>query len=107
MICAIYQNAPEINVDLRYKQIHQVLTQVDALNADFICFPEGFLTGYYDDENETRTNSLNIHGCVFNEFVKSLNVFRATIIIGFNEIDEQGWIFDSAAIIEKGELIGV
>ena len=60
MLCAIYQNAPNISLALRYKQINEVLAKADRVNVDFICFPEGFLTGYYDEEDLTKKNSFKI-----------------------------------------------
>lgn len=106
MICIAYQGTPEKNIELRHKQIHQILIKADELGADFICFPEGFLTGYYNDEKLTRENSLSVHSDEFKAFTRDLGLFRVTIIIGFNEIDA-GKLFDSAAVIEAGRLIGV
>ena len=48
MIFASYQGIPEENFILRLEQIYKILNCVDRLNASFICFPEGFLTYYFN-----------------------------------------------------------
>ncbi len=103
---AAFQTYPKSQIEQRYAQIHNILSKADALNIDFICFPEGFLTGYYDNKALTIQNSLNIKEEPFKEFVQELQNYRSTIIIGFNEIDDTGSLYDSVAIIESGKLLG-
>ena len=87
-------------------QIHDILLKCEAEKVDFICFPEGFLTGYYVQEDLARQNSLEVGGAAFEEWLEFLKISSATIIVGFNEQDGDH-IFDSAAIIESGRLLGV
>jgi len=107
MICvAAYQAAPAQTIALRYQQIHTILSDADTRGVDIICFPEGFLTGYYASEDLTRKNSFHIHDIVFQQFLTDIRGYRVTIIMGFNERDGE-FLFDSAAVIEQGKVLGV
>lgn len=103
---AAYQGLPESTIKLRYEQICRILSNADANDVDIICFPEGFLTGYYDDKLITKNNSLHIHDLSFTQFLETISGYRATVIIGFNECEGEN-LFDSAAVIERGILLGV
>lgn len=102
---AAYQFAPTSDIQDRKIQIQNILEKATSKHIDFLCLPEGSLTGYYAQEELARKNSLEVEGA---DFKKWLEVFRnstATVIVGFNERDSNQ-IFDSAAIIENGSLLG-
>ncbi len=103
---AAYQVTPGTTFETRKIQIHDILLKADRENIDFLCLPEGFLTGYYADEEIARKNSLETDGAIFREWLAEISHYQATIIIGFNE-REGNHIYDSAAVVEKGSLLGV
>ncbi len=103
---AAYQAAPKASFDKRKEQMHDVLQKADDENIDFICFPEGFLTGYYAQESLARETSLEINGGIFKELLHEICRYRVTLIIGFNELDGDN-LFDSVAMIENGKLLGI
>ncbi len=103
---AAYQAAPKDTLESRKKQIHEVLKRADCEKIDFICFPEGFLTGYYAQELDARKTSLEIQGTLFKEFLHEIKQYHVTVIIGFNELSE-GKLFNSVALVESGKLLGV
>lgn len=103
---AAYQATPAETFELRYKQIHTILSDADKHSIDIICFPEGFLTGYYDTQELTRENSFSVHDRVFQQFLNDIQGYRVTLIMGFNEREGDS-LFDSAAVIEQGILLGV
>lgn len=103
---AAYQYTPAIDIQGRKTQIHNILEMAASNQIDFLCLPEGSLTGYFAQGDLARKNSLSVKG---DDFQQWLGVFRnssATVIVGFNERDGDQ-IFDSAAIIENGTLLGV
>lgn len=103
---AAYQYTPANDIQARKAQIQNILEKAASKSVDFLCLPEGSLTGYYAEEELARKNSLAIEEEDFQEW---LGVFRnssVTVIVGFNERDGNQ-IFDSAAIIENGSLLGV
>lgn len=103
---AAIQAAPAVDIETRKTQIHSILSKADEELIDFVCFPEGFLTGYYADEMSAKKNSLEVHAIFFQEWLSVLARYRSTIIIGFNEL-ERGLLYDSVAAIENGKLLGV
>lgn len=103
---AAFQAQPCATYDGRLKQIHETIQKVDRDQVDFVCFPEGFLTGYYVEKELAQKNSLEIQSDTFQNWLSSLSHYKATIIIGFNERSGDH-IFDSVAVIEKGILLGI
>ena len=88
------QYTPASEIKERKAQVNNILENATAEGIDFLCLPEGFLTGYYSQEDLARKNSLEVGGKDFTEW---LEVFRNCT----------STIFDSAAIIENGNLLGV
>ncbi|MGA8164195.1 MAG: carbon-nitrogen hydrolase family protein [Waddliaceae bacterium] len=103
---AAYQANPKAAFPDRKRQIHDILAKADIDCIDFLCFPEGFLTGYYADESLARKNSFEVQSPVFQEWLVEISRYRVTIIIGFNEKDGNK-LFDSVAAIENGKLVGI
>lgn len=103
---AAYQATPKATFDARKEQIHDALQKADYEKIDFVCFPEGFLTGYYAQESLARKSSLEVSENIFKDFLYEIRHYLVTIIIGFNE-REGDRVFDSAAVIEKGNLLGI
>jgi 5-aminopentanamidase len=101
-----YQTTPESTFADRKAQVNRILSKADRENIDFLCLPEGFLTGYYADEELARKNCLETDSTIFREWLAEISHYQATIIIGFNEL-EGNHIYDSAAVVENGSLLGV
>lgn len=86
------------------EKLIQILKKAEKDEIDFLCLPEGFLTGYYSNLEEALTHSLTIED--LNQWVEMTEPYSTTLIVGFNE--RQGYkLYDSAAIIENGKLIGI
>ncbi|MBS0654738.1 MAG: carbon-nitrogen hydrolase family protein, partial [Verrucomicrobia bacterium] len=103
---AACQLTPASEVEARKKQMHSWLIKADAEHVDFVCFPEGFLTGYYAEAEQAFQHSMEVGDAAFNEWLEALAKYSSTIIVGFNE-REGSHLFDSAAIVENGKLLGV
>ncbi len=103
---AAYQGMPKGTFESRKEQIVHMLKTADKNEIDFLCFPEGFLTGYYVEREAALQNSLDIESLDFQEWLQSISSCQVTAIVGFNE-RKGDKIFDSAAIIEQGRLLGI
>lgn len=103
---AAYQYTPANDIQARKAQIQNILEKAASKHVNFLCLPEGALTGYYAQEELARKNSLEVEGEDFQEWLEVFRNSSATVIVGFNERDVNQ-IFDSAAIIENGNLLGV
>lgn len=103
---AAYQYTPANDIQARKAQTQNILEKAASKHIDFLCLPEGALTGYYAQEELARKNSLEVERGDFQEWLEVFRNSAATVIVGFNERDGYQ-IFDSAAIIENGRLLGV
>ncbi len=103
---AAYQATPHPTFKRRREQILGALEQADQNQIDFLCLPEGFLTGYYAEKEGAAQNCFDVSDPPFQEWLTEIAHFNVTAIVGFNE-KVNDHIFDSAAIIEKGHLLGV
>lgn len=103
---AAYQVIPKNRIEERLEQIIEALEYADRNHLDFLCFPEGFLTGYYAEKELAEQTAIEVESIYFQNFLKRVAHFNVTFIIGFNEREGDN-IFDSAAVIEKGKLLGI
>lgn len=103
---AAYQGTPKPSMTDRIEQILKVLEKSEEESIDFLCFPEGFLTGYYAEKELAEQTAIEVENVFFKDFLNRSSSFNTTFIIGFNE-RVGAKIFDSAAVIEKGKLLGI
>lgn len=106
IVLAAYQSFAKNTLKERIDEIIEVMQRADQQKIDFLCFPEGFLTGYYEEKELAEETALEVESSEFKNFLKQVSRFNTTFIIGFNE-RHGDQIFDSAAIIEKGILLGI
>jgi predicted amidohydrolase len=60
-----YKVAPESTFSARKAQTKHVLAKADRELVEFLCFPEGFLTGYYAEEELALENCLEVSSVIF------------------------------------------
>lgn len=101
------QLLPASAIEDRKNQFQRFLKMAEQNQIDFLSFPEGFLTGYYAAEEQlARKNALEVRDRAFAEWVEITKGYSVTVIVGFNELFEAE-LFDSAAVIENGRLLGM
>lgn len=103
---AAFQATPKHLAEERLSQVLETLEFADREYIDFLCLPEGFLTGYYAARELAEQTAIEIDSQFFREFIHQTASFDVTFIIGFNE-REGDRVFDSAAIVEQGKLLGI
>jgi len=105
---ATCQLTPSFDKEARKKQLQDMLKRAMVQKADFVLFPEGFLTGYYEEEELARSNSLDVEEAAFFEWLELVekSAPETTVIVGFNERKGNA-LFNSAAVIENGRLLGI
>lgn len=62
------QYIPACEIQARKTQIKNILKKAATEYIDFLYLPEGFLTGYYAQEDLARKNSLEVGGADFKEW---------------------------------------
>jgi len=103
---AACQDTPKNSPQGRIQQILENLERADHEKIDFLCFPEGFLTSYYAEKELAEQTAMEVTSTDFQHILKRAASFNATFILGFNE-REGNKIFDSAAVVERGRLLGI
>src|SRR5215212_9563616 len=81
------------------------LETADQRGVEVVSFPECCLTGYFDREEPTRRHALRTDGPEIRSFLEQSGHFRATAIVGFNELRGED-LYNTALVAERGRLLG-
>lgn len=86
-------------------EVKLALARAESDGVDILCLPECFLTGYFRDPSEAAENSISLDSSLFESILADLSGFDPLLIVGLIERAQTG-LFNSAVVIEKGQLIG-
>jgi len=76
-----------------------------ALGVEVLCCPEAILGGLADFSSEPQSLGLT-HGQVAEQLLPIARP-EMTLIVGFSEAGKDGHLFNAAAVVRRGELVGV
>ena len=79
----------------------------ETLGVEILCCPEGVLGGLADYVDLPAAIAINVEGGGLNETVQALASDSVTTIVGFTEVDRSGRLFNAAAILSRGDVVGV
>jgi predicted amidohydrolase len=85
--------------------MERYLLEADSRQIDLVCFPECYLQGYLCDFRSANTYALTPDSAAFADLLMRLSLFRCTFVFGFIE-RENHRLFNSAAVVQSGKLIG-
>jgi predicted amidohydrolase len=85
--------------------VADVAAHAETEGASLLCFPEGFLQGYLTDEVPARRNALDLASPAFEVLLNRLPKIGPMIVMGLIEV-EQGRLFNSAIVVDRGTVIG-
>jgi predicted amidohydrolase len=99
---------PEIreNLNAALTWIERFAAQAAIAGAQLVCFPECFLQGYLVEEASARSHAIDLKSSAFKNIVERLAGFKPALVFGLIEINN-GVLFNSAVVIEGGQLVGV
>lgn len=80
-------------------------TEAQAQGAALLVFPEGYLQGYLVEEAAARRQALDMASPAFAEILARLAHLSPTLVMGVVE-EEGGALFNTAAVIARGRLLG-
>jgi predicted amidohydrolase len=83
----------------------EMARRAEAAGAELLCFPEGFLQGYLTKEEPARRNALDLGSLAFAAVLDRLPKTGPMVVMGLIEI-EDGWLFNTAVVVERGALVG-
>ena len=93
------------DVDAALAYANAVIADATAQGADLLVFPEGYLQGYLTQEGPARRHALNLAGPAFAATLARLPRTGPTLVLGLIE-EEHGALFNTAAVIHAGQLVG-
>lgn len=100
-----YQGAPVTasSISEAFEAVGRVLAS--APDADIVCFPECYLSGYSRELPEALTRSINLQSDEFERGVAALGEYPPTVILGVIE-REAGNLFNTAVVFGNGRVHG-
>lgn len=98
---------PEVreNMDDAISWIEKYTELAEIEGAGLVCFPECFLQGYLLQEELARRNAIDLASPVFRHILMRLAKAKPAIVFGMIEA-YAGSLFNTAVVIEGGQLIG-
>lgn len=81
------------------------LAMADFLSVDLLCFPECYVQGYLTEYPGARAHAMSLNSPAFAKLLRQLSRFRCMFAFGFIET-ESGSLFNSAAVVQHGKLLG-
>ena len=80
--------------------------EAEDKKVDLLLFPECFLTGYILSESFVTEHSYDFESEQFAAILNQLKKTKSVLVFGVNE-EKAGLYFNSAAVVNKGEISGV
>jgi 5-aminopentanamidase len=97
---------PSDKSSVNFEMVQQKLHWAETQEIQLAVFPECYLTGYFTNITDATRVSLELHSEEFQDVLKQLKRYNCTVILGL--IERQGNnLFNTAAVISSGNLIGV
>jgi predicted amidohydrolase len=98
---------PEVwqDVGRALKWMETFLMEADLRQVDLLCFPECYLQGYLCDAQSANEHAMILNSNEFDALLMRLSDFRCTFVFGLIEKDD-GRLFNSAAVVHQGKLLG-
>jgi predicted amidohydrolase len=105
---AAYQ-APLANRDIGHTidLIREQVTRCESLGVEILCCPEGVLGGLADYADDPSSIAVDPHGDELNSLLAPLASDRVTTLIGFTERGDQNRLYNSVALFQRGEVVGI
>jgi predicted amidohydrolase len=93
------------DIEAALRCVMDVAARAETAGAALLCFPEGFLQGYLTEEAPARRNALDLASPAFEAVRNRLPKSGPMIVMGLIEV-EQGRLFNTAIVVDRGALIG-
>jgi len=93
-------------LDHNLQRFEEGLVRADAERVDIVSFPECFLTGYPDTEEEARRGAFAADSDKMARVLDITSRHEALAIVGFNETRGSD-LYNTAAVAHRGHLLGI
>jgi predicted amidohydrolase len=90
-----------------FDSIRDAVKACEAQQVDILCCPEAILGGLADYAPNPRARALETSGDRLTRTLTPVASESVTTIIGFSEITAAGVLYNAAAVLHRGEVVGV
>jgi 5-aminopentanamidase len=87
--------------------IGQQVAWCESNCVEILCCPEGVLGGLADYASQPHNIAIDVEGGQLQKLLRPLASNKVATILGFTEIDRGGRLYNSAAVFDKGAVIGI
>ncbi len=102
-VCQVPDIREDIETSLGW--IGKFVMEAEADGVSLICFPECFMQGYLTEKRLAEKHAINFTSSAFKTILNQLAKHKPMIVFGLIE-EENKNLFNTAAVIKEGELIG-
>ena len=85
--------------------IREQVVRCETLGVEILCCPEAVLGGLADYAAQPAAIAIDVDGGGLDETAQASD--SVTTILGFTEIDRSGRLFNAAAVLSQGVVVGV
>ena len=93
------------NLKANTAKVFKGLEWAEREKIDIMGFPETFLTGYFEDAQRARENSLSLDGPEIQDLLKRSAHYSSTWMVGLNERRGEK-LYNTVIVVEKGKILG-
>jgi predicted amidohydrolase len=97
---AAFQGRCTDDIDTNLDRVCEVIAQAADLRADFLCFPEGYLSNYRADL------AVHLDGPRMRGLVRYTEQCDVVVIVGLSELNA-GEVYNTALVLHRGQSLGV
>jgi predicted amidohydrolase len=87
--------------------IREQVRRCESAGVEILCCPEAVLGGLADYSARPAEIAIHVEGGQLGEILAPLASDSVTTIVGFTEIGRLGRLFNSAAVLSRGSILGV
>ena len=87
--------------------IREQVSLCETRHVDILCCPEAILGGLADYASKPQDFAVKVQGGQLQSFLAPLASRSVISIIGFTEIVDDGGLYNSAAILKYGDVVGI
>ena len=88
------------------KRVEEGLARAEAERVEIVSFPECFLAGYPDTEEEARRGAFAVDSPQLAKVLDLTSRFDPTLIVGFNELRGAD-LYNTVLVAHRGHLLGI
>jgi 5-aminopentanamidase len=86
--------------------IRRQIDRCESMGIEILCCPEAILGGLADYATDPSTFAIDVDAGQLNDVLAPLASHKVTLILGFTETDRAGRLYNSAAVLHRGSVIG-